>query len=69
MGELERQLIRKAKKKHNTIFPCARKRSFSTSFTRADDRLLFWYNTHDSSTHVVSARVKPATRHKLSVAV
>ena len=68
MVELERRLIRKAKQKHRKILPCSRERTFSTCFTQTDDRLLFWYNTHDRSTHVVSARVKPATRHKLPVA-
>jgi hypothetical protein len=68
MCELKRQLIRKAKKKHSRIFPCARKKDLNACFTRVEDRLLLWYNTHDKSTHVVSARVKPETRLKLPVA-
>ena len=68
MFELKRKLIRKAKRKHSSIFPCARKKNLNACFTRVDDRLLLWYNTHDKSTHVVSARVKPSTRYRLPVA-
>jgi hypothetical protein len=57
MGELERKLIQKAIQKHKKIFPCAHKGTFEASFTREPDRILFWYNTKDRSTHVVSARL------------
>lgn len=56
MGELERKLIKKAIRKHRKIFPCSRKGTFKASFTRETDRILFWYNTKDRSTHVISAR-------------
>lgn len=56
MGELEQKLIRKAIRRHKKIFPCSRKGTFETSFTREIDRVLFWYNTKDRSTHVISAR-------------
>jgi hypothetical protein len=68
MCELKRRLIKKAKKKHCHIFPCALKKDLNACFSVVDDRLFFWYNTHDKSTHVVSARVKPSTRLKLPVA-
>lgn len=57
MGELERKLIQKAIQRHKNIFPCSRRGTFEASFTREVDRILFWYNTKDKSTHVVSARL------------
>lgn len=69
MGELEQKLIRRAILKHKKIFPCSRKSTFEASFTRESNRILFWYNTKDRSTHVVSARLirrKHALSHKTS---
>lgn len=63
MDKLKQRLIREARLKHTKIYPCAEKRDFSECYTRSDDRLFFWYNTHDRSTHVVSekiAEMKPA---------
>ena len=60
MGELEKRLIQRAIHKHKKIFPCARRNSFAACFTREKDRLLFWYNTKDRSTHVVSAKIMRA---------
>jgi hypothetical protein len=57
MGELEQKLIKKAMQKHKKIFPCARRGNFDACFTKEDDRILFWYNTTDRSTHVISAKV------------
>ena len=57
MGEIERKLIKRAIERHKKIFPCARRGNFDACFTREDNRLLFWYNTTDKSTHVVSAKM------------
>jgi hypothetical protein len=59
MGELEKRLIQRAMHKHKKIFPCARGDNLQSCFTREKDRLLFWYNTKDRSTHVVSAKMIP----------
>jgi len=56
MGKLEESLIAKAIRKHKNILPC-RGKSFDASFTEERGRLLFWFNTRDKSTHVVSARI------------
>jgi hypothetical protein len=66
MGELEQKLIKKAMQKHKKIFPCARRGNFDRCFTREDDRLLFWYNTTDKSTHVISAKVVQAGDGRIS---
>jgi len=57
MGELERKLMQKAIQKHKKIYPCSRKESFEHCFTRETDRILFWYNTKDRSTHLISTRL------------
>lgn len=62
MGELEERLIKKALQKHKKIFPCSRKGTFDACFTKENGRLLFWYNTKDKSTHVISAKVLSAKR-------
>lgn len=72
MGELEQRLIQRAIQKHKNIYPCARRSTLESCFTREKDRLLFWYNTKDRSTHVVSAKLiehRPAVRRKTSMPV
>jgi hypothetical protein len=62
MGTLKERLIRKAIRRHSNIFPCETKAGFGRSFTRANGRLLFWYNSADDSTHVVSGKINPSRR-------
>jgi hypothetical protein len=54
MGNLEKQLIDKATRKHKKIYPCAHKATIADCFTRDDERLMLWFNTEDHSTHVMS---------------
>jgi hypothetical protein len=69
MGELEKKLMKKAIRRHKTIFPCPHRGTFETCFTREPDRILFWYNTKDRSTHLVSARlVRQKEREKRNAA-
>jgi hypothetical protein len=57
MTDLEEKLIRQAHEKHNQIFPCPTKWGLEHCFTRDKDKVYFWYNTKDQSTHVVSADI------------
>lgn len=54
MSDIERRMIRQAERKYKKIFPCCHKESFSECFTRVENRVLFWFNTEDHSTHVLS---------------
>ena len=63
MGELKKQLIRRALEKHKKILPCMRRKNFNACFTEEEDNLLFWYNTPDRSTHVVSAKMLGSKCH------
>jgi len=48
------ELIRKARKQYGKLYPCAKKKRLRDSFTHHHDCLLFWFNTEDGSTRVVS---------------
>jgi len=55
MDSLKLELIQKALKTHKKIFPCGTKNSFSECFTFQGDKVLFWFDTEDHSTHMVMA--------------
>lgn len=54
MNELKTDMIAEAKNDYSVIFPCGNKTSFEECFTRNEDQLLFWFNTEDHSTHVIT---------------
>ena len=58
MTELEKNLVRKASEKHATIFPCVPKKGFEHCFTQDKEKVYFWFNTVDRSTHMVYAEIK-----------
>ncbi len=53
MSETKMKLIQRALDKHEKIFPCGDAALLEECFTVAEDRLLFWYNTEDDSTHLL----------------
>jgi len=55
MTELEEQLIKKACERHKKIFPCRHRSGFEHCFTRDNEKVYFWFNTEDQSTHVIAA--------------
>ena len=60
MGAKEKKLIKKAVNRYKKIFPCGGRKTFTECFTKANDnKLYFWFDTEDQSTHVeVDNRVK-----------
>ena len=54
MNELKRKMIRKAVQQYKRIYPCGSKRNFSECFTLIDDSIVFWFNTEDRSTHLMT---------------
>ena len=54
MNEVKKSMIRKARKKYEQIYPCATKKGFGDCFTVDEDRIMFWFNTADESTHVLT---------------
>jgi len=55
VGRLEKKMIKEAVRKHRRIYPCADKKALEECFTRHENRLLFWFNTEEKTTHVVAA--------------
>jgi hypothetical protein len=58
MTELEKSLVRKASEMHTAIFPCGPAKGFEQCFTQEEEKVCFWFNTGDRSTHVVCAEAK-----------
>ena len=53
MSDLESNLFNEAVLKHKFIYPCSNRPNFKECFTRNEDKLFFWFNTEDQSTHVL----------------
>lgn len=54
MNHLKKELIESAMRQHNRIFPCGNRNSVEEGFTIEGKLLLFWFNTEDNSTHLLS---------------
>ncbi|MBD3314757.1 MAG: hypothetical protein GF344_03135 [Chitinivibrionales bacterium] len=54
MNRMKRRLIQRARETYKTIYPCGGRPSFSECFTHYEDKVLFWFDTEDRSTHVVT---------------
>ena len=53
MGAKEKKLIKRAVHKYKRIFPCGGRKTFSECFIKAhDNKLYFWFDTEDRSTHI-----------------
>ncbi|MBD3420977.1 MAG: hypothetical protein GF398_12730 [Chitinivibrionales bacterium] len=53
MGSVQSEMIKKAIIKHKRIFPCKNKQHLHECFTRHKNKILFWFNTDDETTHVI----------------
>ena len=52
MSELQHTMLKQARERYRTIFPCWPRGSFNECFTVEGDKLCFWFNTEDDSTHL-----------------
>jgi hypothetical protein len=57
MSNLKKIMIKKAKNRYKKILPCGKKANFEDCFTVEKNKLLFWFNTEDQSTHVESTEL------------
>jgi hypothetical protein len=65
MNALKRKMIRKAVQQYKRIYPCGSKQHFSECFTMVDDGIVFWFNTEDRSTHLLTHKFGwQETRHQ-----
>jgi len=54
MNELKQKMILEAMEKYKTIFPCGNKTDLTDCFTLMGNLLVFWFNTEDHSTHLLT---------------
>jgi len=57
MNDLKQNMIRKAVRRYKNIAPCSPRRSLDDCFTVEENKLYFWFNTEDHSTHVLSVEM------------
>ena len=57
MNTLKKTMIKKAKSRFKKILPCGRRRSLKQCFTVEKDKVFFWFNTEDESTHLMVERL------------
>jgi hypothetical protein len=58
MNNIKERLIKQAQERYNKIFPCSSKQTLDDSFTIENNKIFFWFNTEDKSTHVLMEIVK-----------
>jgi hypothetical protein len=52
MNEIKEQLVLHARNKYLKIYPCGKGKKLEDCFTIEKDRVYFWFNTVDESTHL-----------------
>jgi hypothetical protein len=57
MNALKKIMIKKAKSRYKKILPCGRRRKLDDCFTVEKDKVFFWFNTEDQSTHVLHGQI------------
>ena len=53
MSDIKLGLMQKAIEEYEKIFPCGDITLLEDCFTQSQDKLFFWFNTEDNSTHIV----------------
>lgn len=56
LNDVEKRLIRQAIERYRRIRPCSDRKSFAECFTSSRDTTVFWFNTEDDSTHILTAQ-------------
>jgi hypothetical protein len=57
MKKLKQTMIERAKDRYQKISPCPTRPSLEESFTVENNKIYFWFNTEDKSTHVLAEKV------------
>jgi hypothetical protein len=55
--DLKKKMVDFAIKKHVDIYPTSDSKNLMDGFTIEKNHIIFWYNTKDRSTHIVSAEI------------
>ena len=57
MNELKHKMISKAVELYTDIYPVITKHDLGECFTTEGNMLVFWFNTADESTHVLTTKI------------
>ncbi len=60
-NEIKLQMIKIVQEIYQEIHPCSNQSELNESFTTEENILVFWFNTKDESTHVVSMHLSKNT--------
>jgi hypothetical protein len=63
MSRIQEKLIENAIETFHEIFPCSSKGSFKECFSIFDRKYLFWFNTADHSTHLMTAELAEESKN------
>jgi hypothetical protein len=58
MNEIKKKMIQAAKDRYKVIYPCSSKDELGECFTTENNTVMFWFNTEDKSTHVLTANLQ-----------
>jgi hypothetical protein len=53
MNKIKKTLINRAKMQFKQIYPCSTKKRLKECFTVEEDKMIFWFNTEDETTHII----------------
>jgi hypothetical protein len=57
METIQNSMIEQAQRQFKTIYPCGLKKSLTECFTRHNNHIIFWFNTEDHTTHMLTSDV------------
>jgi len=57
MSAIKKKLIKDALRQYKRIYPCIPYTDFEECFIVEQNKVLFWFNTEDESTHVLCAEL------------
>ena len=55
MNEIKKELIKQAQEKYKDIAPCSAHEHLDECFTLEGEKVFFWFNTPDRTTHLLVA--------------
>jgi hypothetical protein len=61
MNKIKKSMIKRAIKKYRRIYPCGVQKDLWGCFTEMDNLIVFWFNTQDNTTHLMTMPNKQVT--------
>ena len=54
LEEIKQTMVQEAQSTFGKVHLCKRCRTLDDSFTMFDNQLIYWFNTEDDSTHIIT---------------